>query len=179
MEIAIHNYLAGSYLLESSPRIWDTIVILDSNLRESGFVNEHSRSHLFLRFDDITSPATGKQPPTSDQIESAISFTADSDRLMVCCRAGQSRSAATAFSIAFNKLGGDAAIALLNPKRHSPNSLIVDLAANIIDDPLFPAVFHDWKTANSHIKLTDHLDEIETEMDILESKGARNRIVQR
>ena len=98
---------------------------------------------------------------------------------MVCCRAGQSRSAATAFSIAFNKLGGDAAIALLNPKRHSPNSLIVDLAANIIDDPLFPAVFHDWKTANSHIKLTDHLDEIETEMDILESKGARNRIVQR
>ena len=74
---------------------------------------------------------------------------------------------------------GDAAIALLNPKRHSPNSLIVDLAANIIDDPMFPTVFHGWKTANSHIKLTDHLDEIETEMDVLESKGARNRIVQR
>jgi len=97
---------------------------------------------------------------------------------MVCCRAGQSRSAATAFSIAFNKLGADAAIELLNPKRHSPNTLIIDLAANIIDDPMFATTFHDWQTANSHIKLTDHLDEIETEMDVLESNGARNRIIQ-
>ena len=177
MEIAIRSYLAGSYLLESSPRTWDAIVILDSQLREPEFVNEYSRKHLFLQFDDITTSAIGKRPPTGDQIESALRFASDSDRLMVCCRAGQSRSAAIAYSIAFNKLGADAAIELLNPKRHSPNALIIDLAANIIDDPMFATTFHGWQTANSHIKLTDHLDEIETEMDVLESNGARNRIV--
>ena len=178
MEIAIRNYLAGSYLLESSPRTWDAIVILDAHLPESEFVNEYTRNHLFLRFDDITSSAFGKRPPTVDQIESAMRFASDSERLLVCCRAGQSRSAATAFSVAFNKLGADVAIGLLNPKRHSPNTLIIDLAANIIDDPIFATTFHDWQTANSHIRLTDYLDEIENEMDVLESNGARNRIIQ-
>lgn len=178
MEIAIHNYLAGSHLLESTPRVWDAIVILDSNLRESDFVANHARKHLILQFDDVTAAATGKRPPTIEQIESAIKFASDSDRLMVCCRAGQSRSAATAFSIAFQEIGSDAAIALLNPKRHSPNSLIIDLAANIIDDPKFHTIFDEWRTTNSQIKLSDYVDEIQIEMDILESNGARNRILQ-
>ena len=176
MKIAIHNYLAGSYLLESLPRTWDAIVILDSQLREPEFVKEYSRNHLFLRFDDITTCAFGKRTPTVDQIESALSFAADSDRLMVCCRAGQSRSAAIAFSAAFNKFGADAAIGLLNPKRHSPNTLVIDLAADIIDDVMFATTFHGWRTANTHIRLTDYVDEIENEMDDLESNGARNRI---
>lgn len=177
MEIVIRNYLAGSHLLESDAKRWDAIVILDSNLRASEFVENHSRNSLVLHFDDVTTPTNGKRPPTADQVESAIKFAADSDQLMVCCRAGQSRSAATAFSIAFQKLGSDAALGLLNPKRHSPNSLIIDLAATIIDDPMFGTVFHDWQTTNSHIKLTDYLDEIENEWGVLESNGARNRII--
>jgi len=177
MEIAIRNYLAGSYLLESSPQNWDAIVILDSELCESEFINEYTRNHLFLRFDDVVTPATGKRPPTVDQIESAMNFASDSDRLLVCCRAGQSRSAATAFSIAYDKLGVDTAIGLLNPKRHAPNTLIIDLAANIIDDPMFATTFHDWQNANLHIRLTDYVEEVANEMDVLESNGARNRIV--
>ena len=178
MEIVIRNYLAGSHLLESYPNSWDAIVILDSNLRESDFIDTHSRKSLIPHFDDVTSSKAGKQPPAIDQVNSAIQFANDSNRLMVCCRAGQSRSAAIAFSIAFQKLGSDAAVGLLNPKRHSPNSLIIDLAATIIYDPMFATIFHDWQKANSHVRLTDYIGEIEHEMDTLESSGARNRMVQ-
>ena len=97
---------------------------------------------------------------------------------MVCCRARQSRSAGTAYSIAFQRLGSGAAIELMDPKRHSPNPLIVDLAANVVDDPMFGTIFHDWQSSNLHIKLTDYLDEIASELEVLESNGACNRIVQ-
>jgi len=137
MEIAIRNYIAGSLELESNPRVWDTIVILDSHCRESQFVRTHARSSLILGFDDITTSTQGKRSPTAEDVDSAIQFASESDHLLVCCRAGQSRSAAIAFTIAFQQLGADTACGLLNPKRHSPNSLIIDLAANVIDDPLF------------------------------------------
>jgi len=130
-----------------------------------------------LRFDDVTTGRQGRRPPAVEDVRAAIQFATESDRLMVCCRAGQSRSVAIAFSIAFHKLGEDAAINLLNPKRHSPNSLIVNLAASIIDDPMFLTAFNGWKTANSHIRMIDYIDEIEREMGALESKGARNYIV--
>ena len=178
MEIAIRNYVAGSHLLESDPQLWDAIVILDSNLRESEFVENHTRNNLFLRFDDVTTTTHGKRSPTVEDVKLAIQFATDSACLMVCCRAGQSRSVAIAFSIAFHTLGADAAIELLNPKRHSPNSLIIDLASSIIDDPMLATTFHNWQTANSHIKMIDYIDEIEREMDALESNGARNRIIQ-
>ena len=84
----------------------------------------------------------------------------------------------TAYSIAFQRLGSEAAIELLDPKRHSPNSLIIDLAANVIDDPMFGTIFHGWKSANQHIRLADYLYEIASELDVLESNGACNRIVQ-
>ena len=178
MEIAIRSYVAGSHLLESDARPWDAIVILDSNIRESKFVENNTRNCLILRFDDVITAAQGKRPPTVDDVGSAIQFGNDCERLMVCCRAGQSRSVATAFSIAYHNLGADAAFDLLNPKRHSPNSLIIDLASTLIDDPMFATAFHNWQTSNSHIKLIDYVDEIEHELDVLESNGARDRIVQ-
>ena len=178
MQIAIRNYTAGTYLLESDPGLWDAIVILDSNLHESDFIEQHSRNSLILRFDDTTKPSPGKSAPTLYDIDLAIQFGAESDRLVVCCRAGQARSAAIAFSMAFYRIGATSAVALLDPKRHSPNSLIIEHAVSIIDDPMFMTIFHEWQTANQHIKLTDYIDELEREMDALEMAGARNRIVE-
>ena len=95
-----------------------------------------------------------------------------------CCRAGQSRSVAIVFSIAHHRLGADAALELLNPRRHSPNSLIIELAATIIEDPMFATTFQNWQAANEHIRLIDYVDEIERELNVLESNGAHDRIVQ-
>ena len=99
MNIVIRNYLSGSFLLEQEPGVWDAIVILDSGMSNTGFVAQRARRHLYLQFDDVDSDAHGKRMPTSDDIRSALQFAQGSQNLIVCCRAGQSRSAATAFLI--------------------------------------------------------------------------------
>ncbi len=177
MNITIRNYLSASFLLEQEPNTWDAIVILDSGTSHSDFVARHARKHLYLRFDDVDCDVPGKRMATVDDIRSALEFAADSRDLLVCCRAGQSRSAATAFLICFQRLGPDASYRLLNPERHVPNSLIIDLGARIIDDPLLRLTFSKWQTDTRHVRLSDYLDDIESEVDELERQGAQNRIV--
>ena len=177
MKIVIRNYLAGSFLLEQEPNTWDAIVVLDSGLSHTDFVDKHARRHIYLRFDDVDGAASGKRMPTVHDIRAADELATQSEHLMVCCRAGQSRSAAIAFVICYQRLGPDAACRLLNSERHIPNSLIVDLGAHLIDDPSLVPTFTKWEADNKHVKLSDHLDDIEREFDELELQGARNRIV--
>ncbi len=176
MNIIIHNYLSGSFLLEREPNRWDAIVILDSGMTHTDFVANHARNHIYLRFDDIDTDIPGKRMPTSEDIQPALEFASASQDLMVCCRAGQSRSAATAFLIAYHRLGPDAARRILNPQRHIPNSLIIELGARPIDDPSVMQTFSEWRTDNRHMKLADYLDDIEREFDELKMQGAKNRI---
>ena len=176
MKIQIHNYLSCSHLLETESGSWDAIVILDSSLAESEFVSTHSVKSLQIRFDDITSPAPNKIEPTTELIETAIRFGLVSDRLIVCCRAGQSRSSATALSIAFEKFGEAAAMALLNPKRHSPNYRVLQIADTILDRPGLLNTYDQWGFEIGDTRLTDYLDEIESEYDELERMGVSDRI---
>ncbi|NLS96344.1 MAG: dual specificity protein phosphatase family protein [Planctomycetaceae bacterium] len=178
MNIVIHNYLSGSFLLEREPGVWDAIVILDSGISHTDFVAQHARRHLYLRFDDVDSDIPGKRTPTAHDIQSALDFATQSQNLMVCCRAGQSRSAATAFLVCHERIGVAAARQLLNPRRHIPNSLVIDLGARLIDNLLVLQTFAEWQAENKHIRLSNHLDDIERDFDELERQGARNRIVE-
>jgi len=177
MNILIRNYLSGSFLLERERNAWDAIVILDPGMSSTEFVAQHARRHIYLRFDDVDSDAHSKQTPTSDDIKSALDFAARTENLVVCCRAGQSRSAATAFLICHQHCGSDAARQLLNPKRHIPNTLIVNLGARLIDDPTIVQTFCEWQADFKHINLSDYYDDIDREFDELEIRGAKNRIV--
>lgn len=142
----------------------------------SDFVPSHSRRSLLVHFDDVTSPTPNKVEPTLDPVSKAIKFGFKSDKLIVCCKAGQSRSAAVALSIAYDKLGKNLAFAILNPKRHSPNVRILQLADEVIDRPSLLDHYDEWGIENGDIRLTDFLDEIESEYDELERMGARDRI---
>lgn len=178
MNVLIRGYLSGSFLLEREHKAWDAIVILDSKVTTSDFVAKHARRNLFLRFDDVSSEVRGKRLPTTDDVRAAIDFAANTQNLLVCCRAGQSRSAAIAFLISYARLGPDAAREVLDPTRHSPNPLIVELGSQVIGDPSVANTFTAWQAANRHVRLVDHLDEIERELDALERQGARNRITE-
>ena len=148
MKIVIQNYLAASSLLEQEPHVWDAIVILDSGMMQTDFVATNARRHLYLRFDDVVAATTSRRPPTINDIRKALDFAANSENLLVSCRAGQSRSVATAFLIAFQQMGSEAALSLLNPKRYSPNSLIVRLGEQLVDDPMMLSMFNDWRDSN-------------------------------
>ena len=176
MNIIIRNYLSGSYLLESEPNTWNAIIILDSSVTPTSFVSAHTVNHLYLMFDDIVSEIQGKKSPTLNHIHQAIAFAKDKENLMICCRAGQSRSAAIAFLISHNFDGHESAYQLLDPKRHAPNSLIINLGIGLIDDPTVIHTYRRWKESHRNTKLSDYYEEIEHEYDELELHGARNRI---
>lgn len=167
MKIEIKSYLAGSFLLKNEPQVWDAIVILGSKSIASDFVSKHARRHCFLTFDDINEPRAGRRSVAIQDIRKAIEFAAESTNLLVCCRAGQSRSAALAFVLS----NGD--LSILNPERHSPNKLIIELSKQI--NPQIFESFQKWKSK----PLFHYLDEIEAEYDELERLGAKNLIENR
>jgi predicted protein tyrosine phosphatase len=178
MNIVIRNYLAGSLLLEQEPRIWDAIVVLDSELSPTEFVARQANRHLYLRFDDVKADVRGKRTPKADDIQAALEFAESSENLMVCCRAGQSRSAAIGFVICAKRLGINSALQLLDPRRHTPNPLIVSLGEKLVGDSMLMSAFERWRSDNAHVRLSDYIDVIEREFDELENQGARNRITE-
>lgn len=177
MEIRICGYLAASYLLENAPSQWDALVILDSRATASEFVQSHSRRHLYLRFDDIERPTKGGQLVTADQLAQGLEFALGSQRLLVACRAGQSRSAALAYLAACRQQGVSEALKLLDPRRHIPNPLVVSLGAQLLDLPEALDTFRRWQEDHRHVDRSAHFDELEREFDELLRRGAKNHII--
>ncbi|WP_442484162.1 hypothetical protein [Aeoliella sp. SH292] len=176
MKIAIRSYLAGSYLLETEPHQWSTIAILDSSMKHSKFIGDYSKNHLYLTFDDIVLNELGKKTVDASHLERALAFAKNADNLLVCCRAGQSRSAATAFILSYALQGKEFALALLNPKRHVPNSFVVEQGARLLGKPEILHLFQAWRDEHRSVRLVDHYDEIEAEVMELERQGAQDRI---
>jgi predicted protein tyrosine phosphatase len=176
MEIRICGYLPASWLLEQEPKQWHALVILDSVIRPTNFVESHALSHLYLHFDDIETPQAGKQVPTSRLIEQGLEFGRAKDRLLVSCRAGQSRSTAMAYLICCQEQGPLQALQLLNPTRHRPNRRVIEIGDALLGDPEILNRFDNWRTEHSAIKLSDYYDDLEKEIDALMDQGAQNRI---
>jgi len=133
--------------------------------------------HLILKFDDICTQHHGKTEPALSHIQSALEFADQSDNLMVCCRAGQSRSAALAYILSYHYMGEQIALQMLNPKRHIPNKHLIDLASHLDQGENLIASFLNWTEQHKQVRLSEYYDEIEAEYDDLESRGARNLIV--
>lgn len=176
MEIRIGGYLAASMLLEREPGAWHALVLLDSGLEPTEFVAEQTRSHLFLRFDDVEGPQGSRRPPNRAQIAQALEFAAGKDRLLVSCRAGRGRSVATAYLIACREHGVAEALKLLDPTRHRPNRLVVSLGQGLPGMPDVLGPFNEWRRQSAHVQLSDHYGEVEREFEAMEARGGTNRI---
>ncbi len=176
MEIRVAGYTAASLLLEREPQQWHALVILDSDLKHSTFIEAHSLSHLYLTFDDIEEPRGGKRPPTAPLVERGLEFSRCKDKLLVCCRAGRGRSVAMAYLICCRQRGVGDAIRLLDPTRHRPNRLVVMLGDALSDCPDVLAAFDKWRYQNAGIRLSDYYDQMEQEFEALEAQGAVDRI---
>lgn len=177
MEIRICSYLLASYVLQADPSAWDALVILDSNVKPTEFVDSHTRRRSYLWFDDIEQSIVNRRVVTSEQIAEGLEFATGSSRLLVCCRAGQSRSAALAYVIACREFGAQSAIELLDPRRHIPNRLVVRLGAVSLNSHSVFRVFDNWRETHRHIALSDYYNEIASEIDNLAARGVVDRIV--
>ena len=75
--------------------------------------------------------------PTMKDIKEILEWALDRDteNLLVACRAGISRSSATAFLIERMKKGPEEAIKVLDINKHTPNRLIIKHGAALLSEP--------------------------------------------
>ena len=146
MEIVIRGHLAASRLLVDAPGYWDCIAIIDSDSCIHPNLRDYAKRVLVLTFDDIEMATSGKIPPGEDHIRKALSFALESERLLVSCRAGQSRSAAVALLIASRESSPREALAILDPERHRPNLQIVKMGNAVLDIPSLYPIFLKWRS---------------------------------
>ncbi|WP_425397790.1 hypothetical protein [Aeoliella sp.] len=179
MKITFGSYLQASQLLQADPRVWDAIAILDSDLALSPRISDFAQRHVVLRFDDITSAEQCKRLVEQADVLRAMEFVEESEACVVTCRAGQSRSAALAFALAYHLIGADAAAQLLNPRRHIPNLKVAEVASAALQNPAILQALVDWKHAHRDYRLADYYDEIEAEYDELERESVVNCVSER
>ena len=177
MAVRICSYVSGSFLLEREPTQWDALVMLDSGMDPTGFVEAHARSHLYLCYDDIEQERSGKRPPTPGLIGKGLEFARGKEKLAVCCRAGRGRSAAMAYLIACQERGPAEATKLLDPIRHRPNRLVVSIGDSLLGNVDVLGEFDEWLRRHAHIRPCDYYDQLEAELDALVREGATNRIL--
>ncbi len=176
MEIRVGSYVAASLLLEREPGRWHTLVVLDSRSQATDFVETYASSYLYLRFDDVEEPCANKQTATRGLIEQGLDFARGKDRLLVSCRAGQSRSVALAYLIAYQAHGVHKALELLIPTRHKPNRLVVTIGGALLEGSNVLQQYDEWRRRHAHIRLSDYYDAMEKEYDALVAQGAANTI---
>ncbi len=174
MEIRIASYLAASDLLEREAGVWDVLYILDSEKASTGFVEEHATSSLCLRFDDVDAARRGKQMVSREQVRQGLAFARGKQKLLVTCRAGQSRSAAMGYLACAQDLGVEAAVRLLDATRHSPNRLVVSLGAGVLGMGEVLKAFDEWRAANAGVRLVDYLDALEVDIEAMKARGVRD-----
>jgi len=125
---------SAQVLLESEPQQWYALVICDSQCPIPRFVESTAKDYFRLEFDDVCSSQLGLAP-NSTIIEDGLHWAKDKEKLMVACHAGISRSSAMALVIATEAWGLDKAFALLSPREHYPNKLVIRIGASLIGMP--------------------------------------------
>src|SRR5205085_11835628 len=127
----------------------------DSGMTPDDFLRTHTLGSACLNFDDVDRPTPGKNSPTIRVVEQGLAFAPGKEKLLVSCRAGQSRSPAIAYLIACQQFGVQDAIKMLNPMRHKPNAWVIELGSAVLGNMEVRERFLEWCSANGHIKLSD------------------------
>jgi predicted protein tyrosine phosphatase len=125
---------------------WNSVIVNNSYAIERTIIEtiiKYSKESLVLCFDDIDCPLTGFIKPSLSNIERALEFTKDKEKVVFTCPIGATRSASLAFVCGCQKVDPYEAIKVLTPMKHFLNREIISLASKILNNP---------KISNAHEK---------------------------
>ena len=153
MRIEIRGHPMLPDLLRVEPGLWDLLLISSpGGVEPPGGVLSLARRTLRLCFDDCDAPQPGVVPPTADDIRRALEWSVDSERIVVSCYLGRSRSAGLAYVIRCRDCQPHEAIRILDPDWHRPNPLIVRLGSEFLGNPTVRNTCSDWVDRHSKIR---------------------------
>jgi predicted protein tyrosine phosphatase len=143
IEIRGHPMLPD--LLTAEPGLWDLLLIRSpGGVEPSESVLTLARRRLRLCFDDCDVAGPGLVLPTIDDVRRALEWSADSERIVVSCYLGRSRSAGLAYIIRCRDCQPHEALRILSPDWHRPNPLIVGLGSELLGNPTVRDACSDW-----------------------------------
>lgn len=149
MEVTICGHRKAVEVLKQNPKQIDVVFISSPDNKfgvdGSHLIQDLAKNYCEILFDDCTFPVGSMIPPTIENVKQAIEFAKGKESIIVCCQAGVSRSAATAYCIATDDVGPIMALEILDPKVHSPNALIVHYGSKILNCPDMVDIINTWK----------------------------------
>jgi predicted protein tyrosine phosphatase len=150
VKIEIRGHPLLPELLTAEPGLWDLLLIgSPGRMEPPEGVASLARRTLRLCFDDCDVPQPGVVLPTADDVRRALEWSADSERLVVSCYLGRSRSAALAYILRCRDCPPQEALRILAPDWHRPNPLIVRLGSELLGNPAIRDECSDWMARHS------------------------------
>lgn len=151
MEITIAGHRRAAEILEASPNQIDVIFISSPDavyaVEGSSKIEGLAKECCTLLFNDVSQPIGNKVTAKKEDVQKALDFAKNKEKILVSCQAGVSRSAAIAYLIAAQEAGVNEAFSVLNPEVHMPNSLIIRHGAFILNNPDMMDLMDRWKYA--------------------------------
>ncbi len=139
-------------LLMTEPGLWDLLLISSPRgMEPPEGVSSLARRTLRLCFDDCDVARPGVVPPVAADVRRALEWSADSERLVVSCYLGRSRSAGLAYVIRCRDCQPLEALRMLAPDWHRPNPLIVRLGSELLGNPAIRDTCSDWMDRHAGI----------------------------
>jgi len=131
------------------PTVFNIVSIRSSNIpqKEYGAFEKYRRNYKDITiefFDDIRIPVDGHITPSQESIGRILKWAEKRKHIAVHCTAGISRSSAIAYLIACQRTSPKHAVKILDPAKHSPNLLILNLGAEILGNKSVSTEYVKW-----------------------------------
>jgi predicted protein tyrosine phosphatase len=149
MNILIRSHERALELVERQPNVYDlafiTSPLVPFPVPGSEAILQKARSSLMLQFDDVDGPMEDLVPPGREHIHELIEWAKDKSNLIISCRAGISRSSASAVVVLASRGPIVDALRILQPETHSPNILVIRHGEEILAKPGLADAVLEWK----------------------------------
>lgn len=158
MKFLIRSHEGALALAREQPQHYDLIFITSPHMpfpvEGCDRILELARSGLLLQFDDVDGDLEGLVAPQRAHVAAALDWARGKDNFLIACRAGISRSSATAVVIRASQSTAVEALDVLTPGMHYPNPLIIRHGEEILGKHGLSDAVREWKRMRGFIGLT-------------------------
>jgi predicted protein tyrosine phosphatase len=149
MSFLIRPHEGALALVREQPGQYDVVYITSPlfpfPVEGSETILELARSALMVQFDDVEGAMDGLAAPQRHHVASVLDWAAGKSNFLISCRAGISRSSATAVVIRASRMPIGEALEVLVPRLHYPNQLVVQHGEAILGKPGLADAVREWK----------------------------------
>ena len=147
-------------LLEANPKELDVIFISNPDkpylIDGSYKIPDLAKDFCQILCYDIEFPSSSVELPSRENVQKALDFSANREKLIITCQAGVSRSSAISYIIKASEVGAEDALKMLSSCTHYPNNIIIEHGSKILNLPEMNNLIREWKSKADFLQWGDN-----------------------